>query len=203
MDTVEITQLLHRWRDGADDAFDRLLPLVYDELRRTAAAYLRSERAGHTLGTTDLVHESYLKLSQACNLDARDRSHFFAVAAQAMRRILVDHARSQKRDKRVGAHRRLPLEEALAGDGVMAQRGPLAGDVLAINDALERLATSHPRPAKLVELRFFGGFSETEAAEILGVSRATLTRDWRFAKIWLQRLMDAEADAGEADGRRA
>lgn len=177
---------------------DRLLPLVYDELRRTAAGYLRQERAGHTLGATDLVHETYLKLASAEALEARDRYHFYAVAARAMRRILVDHARSQRREKRVGAHRRLPLEEAQ----VAGLAGSTPDEILAVHDALETLADSHPRPARLVELRFFGGFSEGEAAEILQVSRATLTRDWRFARVWLQRLMTrgSERDPMTADG---
>ncbi len=197
MDTAEVTQLLRCWRRGEGDAFDRLLPMIYGELRRTAGAYLRSERAGHTLGATDLVHEAYLRLANVEDLDAKDRSHFFAVAARAMRRVLVDHARSQKREKRVGAHRRLPLKEA-AGVAVATP-----GEVLAVHEALKALAGSHPRQARLVELRFFAGFSESEAAEILEVSRATLSRDWRFARVWLRRLMakSEETGAGPADGR--
>ena len=184
MDTVEVTRLLQLWRDGQSDAFESLLPLVYQELRRTASGYLRRERADHTLQATDLVHDAYLKLAASGTLDAKDRSHFFAVAARAMRRILVDHARGQHREKRVGAHRRVPLEEGLLApaDGSV--------DVVAIHEALEILAKTHPRPARLVELRFFGGFSESEAAEILEVSRATLTRDWRFARVWLHRQME-------------
>ncbi len=195
MDTAEVTQLLRRWRDGEGDAFDRLLPMVYAELRRTAAGYLRSERAGHTLGATDLVHEVYLRLAKTESLDATDRSHFFAIAARAMRRLLVDQARGQRRDKRVGAHRRLPLEEA-AG---VAANAP--GDVLAVHQALEALAASHPRQARLVELRFFGGLSESETAKVLEVSRATLSRDWRFARVWLRRLMAKSAGAAPADER--
>lgn len=196
MNTAEVTQLLRLWRGGEEHAFDRLLPMVYDELRRTAAGYLRRERAGHTLGATDLVHEAYLKLANAHALDTEDRSHFFAVAARAMRRILVDHARSQQRDKRVGAHRRLPLEEA----AFVPSSNP--GEVLAVHEALDQLATTHPRQAKLVELRFFGGFSEEEAGEILDVSRATMTRDWRFARVWLQRLMErSESETDGADER--
>ncbi len=189
MDTGEVTQQLRRWRKGADDAFDRLLPLVYHELHRTASGYLHRERAGHTLGTTDLVHETYLKLASGQALDARDRSHFFAVAARAMRRILVDHARGQLRDKRVGAHRRLPLEEAAACVPTSTPQ-----QVLAVHGALEKLAATHPRHAQLVALRFFGGFSEDEAAEILDVSRATASRDWRFARTWLWRLMARDSE---------
>ncbi len=180
MDTAEVTQLLKLWHHGAG-AFDRLLPLVYDELRHIAAAYVGRERPGHSLMATDLVHEAYLRLAAVEDLDASDRSHFYAVAARAMRRILVDHARSQRRDKRVGAHRRLPLEEAAC----VPADAP--GQVIAIHDQLERLAVSHPRQAQLVELRFFGGFTEAEAAEILGQSRATVARDWRFARLWLHR----------------
>lgn len=191
MDTAEVTQLLRLWRLGEEDAFERLLPLVYDELRRTAGAYIRRERAGHTLMATDLVHEAYLRLAAVKDLDTRDRSHFFAVAARAMRRILVDHARSQQREKRVGAHRRLPLEEA----AYVPAGGP--DQVIAIHEALEELAATHLRQAKLVELRFFGGFSEAEASEILGQSRATTSRDWRFARVWLRRgVEDAGAVAG-------
>ena len=194
MDTAEVTQLLRLWRRGDEGAFDRLLPMVYHELRRTAAAYLNRERVGHSLMATDLVHEAYLRLAGAEKLDTRDRSHFFAVAARAMRRILVDHARSQKSEKRVGAHRRLPLEEA----AYLPADAP--SQVLAVHAALEELATTHERQAKLVELRFFGGFSEAEAAEILGLSRATVSRDWRFARVWLRRGM---VEAGEPAQRGA
>ncbi len=181
----EITQLLELWRDGDEGAFDRLLPIVYEELHNVAGAYLRRERVDITLQTTDLVHEAYLRLAEVKNLDTKDRSHFFAVAARAMRRILVDHARSQQREKRVGAHRRLPLEEAI----LVPSNAP--DHVIAVHEALEELGRSHPRHAKLVELRFFGGFSETEAAEILEVSRSTLNRDWRFARLWLYRQLES------------
>ena len=184
----EVTQLLERWRDGDEGAFDRLLPLVYRDLHRAAGAYLRRERPEHTLQTTDLVHEAYLRLAGVKALETRDRSHFFAVAARAMRRILVDHARSQQKEKRVGAHRRRPLEE-----GLLVPAGTPA-QVLSIHEALNDLAESHPRQAKLVELRFFGGFSESEVGEILGLSRSTLTRDWRFAKVWLNRRLEAVGD---------
>lgn len=186
MDITEVTQLLQLWRRGDDDAFDRLLPLVYSELRRSAVGYLRKERSDHTLQATDLVHEAYLRLANVKALDTKDRSHFFAVAARAMRRILVDHARKQTKEKRVGAHRKLPLEEAglVVGDSSPQQ-------LIDVHEALDSLAQSHPRHAKLVELRFFGGFSETEAAEILDISRATVSRDWRFVRIWLHRFLTA------------
>ncbi len=180
----EITQLLELWSDGDEGAFDRLLPVVYQELHKLAAAYLRRERTDHTLQATALVNEVYLRLSEVKSLDAKGRSHFFAVAARAMRRILVDHARSQKRDKRVGAHLRQPLEEAI----LVSSSAP--DHVIAVHEALEELGRSYPRHAELVELRFFGGFSETEAAEILEVSRSTLSRDWRFARLWLYRHLE-------------
>lgn len=183
-DPGEVTLLLDQWRGGDGQAFDRLFPLVYSDLHRTAGAYLRRERPDHTLQTTDLVHEAYLRLAGAKALDPKNRSHFFTIAARAMRRILVDHARSQQKEKRVGAHRRLPLEEA-----ALVTRGAPA-QIVAIHEALEELSGTHPRQVKLVEFRFFGGFSENEAAEILELSRATLTRDWRFAKIWLNRHLD-------------
>jgi RNA polymerase sigma-70 factor (ECF subfamily) len=179
----EVTVLLKRWGEGDEAAVDELLPLVYRELREIAAAYLAQEREGHTLQGTALVHEAYLRLAQAQALDVKDRLHFFAIAARTMRRILVDHARSQLADKRVGAHRRLPLDEArlLAGDS--------SEQVLEIHEVLDELKARHPRQGKLVELRFFGGLSEEQAAQILEVSRATLTRDWRFARLWLFRRL--------------
>ena len=175
----EITQLLERWRKGDELAFDELLPLVYGELRQLAGSYLRRERVEHTLQPTALVHEAYLRLGNTAKLDVRDRSHFFAVAARAMRRILVDHARSQRADKRVGAHLKLPLKEA-AG---MTSNTP--EHIIAIHEALDDLARTHERCAKLVELRFFGGLSEEEASEVLTLSRSTVSREWRFAKLWL------------------
>ncbi|MEM8964736.1 MAG: sigma-70 family RNA polymerase sigma factor [Acidobacteriota bacterium] len=190
-DRGDVTRLLKRWKAGEERAFEDLLPLVYEELRVVASAYLRRERAGHTMQTTDLVHEAYMRLSNAASIDAKDRSHFFAVAARAMRRILVDHARSQKADKRVGAHRRFALDDAL-GVGV-----PFDEQVILVHEALERLAASHPRPARLVELRFFGGLTEREAIEVLGASKSTLERDWRFAKLWLYRQLQQGADVTE------
>ena len=186
-DTGEVTKLLELWRGGEEGAFDRLLPLVYDELRQVAAAYMRRERPGHTMQTTALIHEAYMRLADVQSLDVNDRSHFFAVAARAMRRILVDHARSQQSAKRVGAHRRLPLEEAVA---MPADNPP--GHVIAVHEALEKLAAVHPRQAQLVEMRFFGGFSEDEVSEILELSRSTMTRDWRFARQWLRRHMEPD-----------
>lgn len=175
----EVTRLLTRWKGGDETAADELLPLVYDDLRSLAAGYLGSERVDHTLQPTALVHEAYLRVARFARLDARDRSHFFAVAARAMRRILVDHARRHRAEKRPGAYGRTVLEEAT----VAAVETP--AQLLAVDGALAELAGRHPRPARLVELRFFGGLSEAEAADVLGISRATATRDWRFARLWL------------------
>ena len=181
----DVTTLLERWQGGDQKAFDELLPLVYEELRKVANAYLRKERQDLTLQTTDLVHEAYLRLGNLPALDTENRSHFFAIAARAMRRILVDHARLQKADKRVGAHRRRPLEEANAA---FEENDPNL--VLAIHHALEELAETHPRPARLVELRFFGGLTESEAATALDTTRSTANRDWRFARLWLYRRLE-------------
>ncbi|MEM7587732.1 MAG: ECF-type sigma factor [Acidobacteriota bacterium] len=185
-----MTQLLARWKAGDEDAFAQLLPLVYRDLRAVAAKYLSRERAGHSLQATELVHEAYLRLAQVSALDAHDRLHFFTVAARAMRRILVDHARKQQAHKRVGAHRRISLEELTVGE----LEAP--GDLLEIDSALAELEKRHPRPAQLVELRFFAGLSESETAEMLGVSRATATRDWRFARLWLFQFLNPDQATG-------
>ena len=178
-----ITKLLHDWSEGRTEALDELLPKVYDELRRRASAYLRRERPGHTLQTTALVHEAYLKLvDQRVASGWKDRGHFFAIAAQAMRRILVDHARNRHREKRGGAEENLPLEEALL---VVADEADV--DLVALDEALKRLAEIDPHQQKLVELRYFAGLSLDDAAAALGVSRATAAREWQMAKAWLHR----------------
>ncbi len=179
----EVTRPLKRWGKGDEAALDELWPLIYDELRRVAAAYLSRERTGHTLQGTALVNEAYLRLSRAQAVDADDRRHFFALAARTMRRILVDHARAQLADRRVGAQRRLPLDEArlLAGDS--------PDQVIEIHEVLDELKARHLRRGELVELRFYGGLSEEEAAQVLEVSRATVSRDWRFARLWLLRRL--------------
>ena len=179
----EVTLLLKRWREGDEEAVDELLPLVYDELRAIAAAYVSRERTGHTLEGTALVHEVYLRLSRIQSFDVKDRQHFFALAARTMRRILVEHARSQVADKRVGAQRRLPLDEARLVAGESPEQ------IIEINEVLDELKARFPRQGQLIELRFFGGLSEDEAAQVLQVSRATVTRDWRFARLWLFRRL--------------
>ena len=177
----QVTQLLVRWREGDRRALDELMPLVYEELRRLAAHYMRGERPGHTLQTSALVNEAYLRLAAHEEIQWQDRAHFFAVAAQAMRRILVDHARRRGNQKRGGGAPRVALDEALI---VSAER---MAEVVALDDALARLAEVAPRKSQLVELRFFGGLSIEEAAEVLGVSPGTVMRDWTFVKAWLRR----------------
>ena len=175
----DVTRLLADWREHGDErALDALVPLVYEELRRLAAARLRGEQEGHTLQPTALVHEAYARLVQA-DLSFSDRVHFFAVAAQMMRRILVDHARKAKSAKRGGGLRAVTLEDNLASTGDDAM------DILALDQALERLAEREPRKARAVELHFFGGLSYKETAEALEVSEATVDRDIRMARAWL------------------
>jgi RNA polymerase sigma factor (TIGR02999 family) len=177
-----ITQMLRDWGDGKPGVIDDLLPLIYSELHRQAAAYLRRERANHTLQTTALVHEAYLKLVDQRSVEWKSRGHFFAIAAQAMRRILVDHARTRHREKRGGSAEDVPLEEAL-----LAAADDTDVDVVALDQALTRLAEFDPQQERLVELRYFAGLSLEEAAEVLGVSRATAAREWAVAKAWLHR----------------
>ena len=180
----DITQLLESWQGGNEQAFEELLPLVYEELRSLAAIYLRKERQGHTLQPTALVHEAYVRLTGASGAsDFKDRSHFFAVAAQAMRWILVDHTRRQRAGKRIPPQERIPLENA----PILAQEPDL--NILDLHEALEDLAKVNERQAKLVELRYFGGLSQDASAEVLGVSRATAERDWRVARLWLHRRL--------------
>lgn len=177
-----VTALLRAWKNGEKNVSGELLPLIYDELRRRAAAYLRRERPGHTLQPTALVHEAYLKLLGQRNGDWNDRQHFFAVASQIMRRILVDHARNRHRRKRGGPAEELPLDEAM-----LAASDAANIDLIALDEALARLARLDPRQEKLVELRYFGGLSLEKAAETLNISRATAARDWQIAKAWLHR----------------
>jgi RNA polymerase sigma factor (TIGR02999 family) len=157
------------------------MPLVYKELHRLAAHYMRGERASHTLQTSALVNEAYLRLAGHEDIQWQNRSHFFAIAAQAMRRILVDHARRSNNQRRGGNAHKVPLDESLI---VSAER---AAAVVALDDALARLAEVAPRKSQLVELRFFGGLSIDETAEVLNVSPGTIMRDWTFAKAWLRR----------------
>jgi RNA polymerase sigma factor (TIGR02999 family) len=182
----DITQMLIDWSNGNQEAFDKLMPVVYAELRRQAARHLRHERAGHTLQTTDLIHEAYLKLIDQKNVRWQNRAHFFAVAAQSMRRILVDHARRRHRAKRGGSGIALPLDEGLL---VVAEKSEVV-DLLALDMALTRLAAIDARQSQIVELRFFSGLSIEETAAVIGVSRTTVKDDLNMAKAWLRREMD-------------
>jgi RNA polymerase sigma-70 factor, ECF subfamily len=175
----QVTQLLIQLQKGNRDAEATLIPLVYGELRRLAAFYLRGERSGHTLQPTALVHEAYIRLTEISDLKVTGRSHFFALAARLMRRILVDHARSHQAKKRGGLVETIRLEDSLIGFS------PRAKELLALDDALNRLSQRDIRQGSIVELRFFGGLSEQETATILGISTRTVKRDWRIAKAWL------------------
>lgn len=177
---MQITQLLRDWSEGNQAALDELMPLVYDELRRQASRYLRKERQGHTLQTTALIHEAYLKLAGQNEIEWQNRSHFFAIASTAMRRILVDHARTRHREKRGGRAEDIPLDDALM---IGAQQRNV--DLVALDEALVRLERLDRRQAKVVELRFFSGLTNEETADVLGVSNATVRNDWAMAKAWL------------------
>jgi RNA polymerase sigma factor (TIGR02999 family) len=177
----EITAMLRAWRDGDRAVLDQLLPLVYDELHRQAHRYLRRERANHTLQTTALIHEAYLKLVDQRAVQWQNRAHFFGIAAQAMRRILVDYAKTKNREKRGGPAADLPLEEAL----LVAATGQSI-DLLALDEALTRLALVDDMQARVVELKYFSGLSIEDTAEALGISPATVKRDWQMAKAWLR-----------------
>ncbi|HEX8566884.1 MAG TPA: sigma-70 family RNA polymerase sigma factor [Pyrinomonadaceae bacterium] len=180
-ESPQITLLLKEWSDGRREALDALMPLIYEELRRQAARYLKKERGNHTLQTTALINEAYLKLIDQREVVWQNRAHFFAIAAQAMRRILVDYARERHREKRGGAAENLPLDEALT---IVSPEKSV--DLVALDDALNRLAKFDARQARIVELRYFSGLSIDETAEILGVSNVTVRRDWDLAKSWLQ-----------------
>lgn len=183
-----LTELLDRLRDGDGEALDRILPVVYEELRALARAQLRREDVGHTLNATALVHEAYVRLSERRQLSPRDRHHFFAIAAQCMRRVLVDHARARKRKKRGAGAVALSLENAGAEWAEEASE-----DLLALDRALERLAAASPRAARVVEQRFFAGLTLQETALSLGISLKTVQRDWLIARAWLQKEIDQEA----------
>ena len=181
----ETTRLLSQWRAGDQAAFDRLLPIVYDELRRLASSCMRAERPDHLLQTTALVHEAYLRLVDQPETSGETRSHFFALAAQVMRHVLVDYARARSRAKRGGGVPPLPLEDVAV---ISPER---ADELVAVNEALEGLMAFDQRKGRIFELRHFGGMSVEEAAQVLQVSPATVARDWRMAKAWLRRAIDS------------
>jgi RNA polymerase sigma factor (TIGR02999 family) len=182
---IPVTDTFLRWRSGDASALDDLLPRVYDELRALADSYMRRERAGHTLQPTALVHEAFLRLLRLPPGSVQNRVHFFALAAQAMRRVLADHARRHRAAKRGGSAVRVPLELVEGGAPAAAAAEDVAADDL--DAALEDLAKLDPRQARVVELRFFGGLSIEETAEVLAVSTATVKRDWLVARAWLHR----------------
>jgi RNA polymerase sigma-70 factor, ECF subfamily len=182
----DITELLLAWNGGDSDALGRLMPLVDDELRRLAHSYMARERSGHTLQTTALVNEAYLRLVDSSRVRWQNRAHFFAVSAQLMRRILVDFARARQKLKRGGDVVQVSLDDA--GE-ISAERGP---DLIALDDALKTLAAFDERKSRVVELRFFGGLSVEETAEVLEVSPVTVMRDWGMAKAWLLRELEKQ-----------
>lgn len=180
MDTShDVTQLLLAWSDGDREALDELTPLVYRELKKLAESYLRRERAGHTLQPTALAHEAYIRLIDQQNVRWRNRAHFFGIAAQAMRRILVDHARARLAEKRGCGGAVVSLDEAI---DVSERR---ADQLVALDEALKTLAELDSQKSRIVELRYFGGMTLEETAEVQGISRATVIREWRMAKAWL------------------
>jgi RNA polymerase sigma-70 factor (ECF subfamily) len=186
----QITRLLQSWHEGNQAALDQLVPMVYGELHRLAHHYMSGERSSHTLQTTALVNEAYVRLVDSAHANWENRSHFFGVCAQVMRRILVDWARSRKALKRGGDASSLDLNEALA-----AVNQP-ATDLVAVDDALQALSAVDPRKARVIELRFFGGLSVIETAGVLKVSEETVHRDWKLAKSWLRRELSGEHPHG-------
>ncbi len=185
MRSTPITELLVRWNDGEDAALELLLPVVYDDLRRIARRAMRGQNSGHTFQTTDLIHEAYLKLAEGQRAEWQNRAHFFAVAARAMRHILVDYARSKQSVKRGGEARRVTLDDTLTVSP------DISGEIVQLNLLLEQLARIDPRKASIVEMKFFGGMTTEEIAEALNLSPKTIKRDWRFARSWLQRGMSS------------
>lgn len=181
-ETHKITRMLREWSDGNPEALEKLLPLVYEELRRQARRYMRRERSDHTLQTTALIHEAYLKMIDQRDVSWESRTHFFGVSATLMRRILVDHARAKHREKRGGDNINVPLEEAAP---VVADEKTI--DLMALDEALNRLAEIDARQSRIVELRYFSGLSLEETAAVLKISRTTVADDWAMAKAWLHR----------------
>jgi RNA polymerase sigma factor (TIGR02999 family) len=182
----EITGILNDWSKGNQEAFDALLPLIYDELHRQAERFLRRERAGHTLQTTALINETYLKLIDQREVNWQNRAHFFGIASNMMRRILIDHARAHATEKRGGAAIRLSV------DDVQIPLDQRAADFLALDEALKELAKFDERKARIVEMRFFGGLTDEEIAEVLSVTSRTVWRDWRAARLWLYRELNED-----------
>jgi RNA polymerase sigma factor (TIGR02999 family) len=185
----DVTRLLSNWSNGDQAALDQLLPLVYSELRRLASAYLRRERSNHTLQSTALVHEAFMRMVNQQDVQWKNRAHFFAIASQMIRRILVDYARSQHAEKRGSGAVKLALDEAMA----VPQAPATDVDLLGLNDALDRLAAMDERQSRIVELRFFAGLSIEETAEVMSLSPASIKREWQTARAWLFREMTRSA----------
>ena len=184
-----VTRLLLAWRQGKQDALDQLIPIVYEELRQQAHRYLQREQRGHSLQTTALINETYLRLLDCNKIGWKNRAHFFAITAQMMRRILVDYARSRRSQKRGGGREKTTLDENLTFSTARNS------DLVALDDALNALALIDERRSRVVELRFFGGLSIEETAEVLGVCPDTVVRDWRLAKVWLAREVKKSVEA--------
>lgn len=193
--TKSITELLIEWRDGNETAINDLMPLVYEEMRRLARFYMRRERPGHTLQTGALVNEAYLRLVDHKGMKWQNRAHFYAVASQAMRRILVDYARSRHYAKRGGGGQMVELDQAM---GVSQKK---AAELVALDDALTDLSAIDPRKSRIVEMRYFGGMSVEETAAVLGVSGVTVMREWSTAKAWLLRAISTRPLAENSDLR--
>jgi RNA polymerase sigma factor (TIGR02999 family) len=185
----EVTGLLRAWRQGDRSAFDKLAPVVYDELRRLARRYMARERIGHSLQPTALVHEAYVRLADFQQLEWKDRVHFFAISSQIMRHVLVDFARARHRRKRGGSRQQVSLDECLN----LGEHNDPA--LILLDDALTALRSSDPRKCQVVEMKFFGGLETEEIAEALQVSPVTVLRDWKFAKLWLLREMGSKEGA--------
>jgi len=191
----DVTVLLAQLREGKRDAADQLIPLIYNELRKMAGACMQRERAGHTLQATALVHEAYMRLAGGQQGPWQNRAHFFALAAHSMRQVLMDHARRRHADKRGGAEaRKVEIDAELFIDENKLE------DVIAVDEALERLAKIDPRQSQLVELRFFAGLDVEEAAEVMGVSPTTIKREWRSARAWLHGELALEREASDKSG---
>jgi RNA polymerase sigma factor (TIGR02999 family) len=182
----EVTQILREWSGGDQRAPERLMPFVYDELRRLARAFLARERGGHTLQPTALVHEAYVRLVDQTRVEWQNRAHFYAIASRMMRRVLIDHARAHVADKRGGAAVHLSLED------VQVSVEERAASLVALDEALGRLALVDERKSRVVEMRFFGGMSDEEIAEVLDVTTRTVLRDWKKARLWLYRELSPE-----------
>ncbi len=188
-DSHQITQLLIDWNNGNEFALEQLIPLVYEELRQMAKRYMRRQPSEHTFQTTELIHEAYLKLAKSDENNYQNRAHFFGIAAQAMRHILVDYARSKQSKKRGGFQQRITLDETAL---ISSKR---SDEMLVLDDALKRLTTLDERKSKVVELKYFGGLTNEEVAAFLKISPETVKRDWRFARTWLLREMSENSES--------